>query len=245
MRTLGRHYRRARSTWNEAELLLLVDIDGTILDMRHMVAFVLRAYDEAHGTRHFASLRPTSIVCHENDIDVLLDTVPSVSERARVRAYYLAERWSRRTLHEGHRAFEGVLDVLAWFQRQPRTSVALVTGRPNALRTDTSEGFRRVAEAAGVIVPDALLFMNPRDWEQGVQATKADALAHFRRMGYRPFAFIDNEPVNLEAVGAADAAGEVLLLHADTVYESQRGDRVLASGSRFILDELLAGVGSG
>ena len=54
MRRLRAYYEETRERHPEHEILLLFDIDGTIVDLRHMVVGVLRAYDEHHGTSHFA-----------------------------------------------------------------------------------------------------------------------------------------------------------------------------------------------
>jgi hypothetical protein len=64
--------------------------------------------------------------------------------------------------------------------------------------------------------------MNPGIWEEGVAETKVAALTAFRAAGYRVFAVIDNEPGNIRAMVEADSAGEILFLHACTLYESSR-----------------------
>jgi hypothetical protein len=46
------------------------------------------------------------------------------------------------------------------------------------------------------------------------------ALTAFRDAGYRVFAVVDNEPGNILAMAEADAANEILFLHACTLYES-------------------------
>jgi len=53
MRRLAGHYAAMRVEHPHDHLLVVFDIDGTILDMRHMVCHLLVAYDRAHGTeRH-------------------------------------------------------------------------------------------------------------------------------------------------------------------------------------------------
>jgi hypothetical protein len=51
-------------------------------------------------------------------------------------------------------------------------------------------------------------------------------------------AAVDNEPENLLAMAAADPAGEILFLHADTIFTSQRDGRVIA-GREYHLRELV------
>jgi hypothetical protein len=48
------------------------------------------------------------------------------------------------------------------------------------------------------------------------------ALTAVRDACYRVFAVVDNEPGNIQAMAEADAAGEILFLHAATLYESAR-----------------------
>ena len=50
-------------------LILLSDIDGTILDMRHMILSVLQSYDRNHKTTYFQRIRAEDITCHENRIE--------------------------------------------------------------------------------------------------------------------------------------------------------------------------------
>src|SRR5690606_20810665 len=51
---------------------------------------------------------------------------------------------------------------------------------------------------------------------------KVAGVNYFQQAGYHVFAFIDNEPDNLEAIAQADPNHEILLLHADTIFMSQR-----------------------
>ena len=74
MRSLADHYARCRASSADARLLVVFDIDGTILDMRHMVRHVLAAYDRAHGTDLFCGLLADHVDVHENQVDRLLVT---------------------------------------------------------------------------------------------------------------------------------------------------------------------------
>jgi len=244
MRALAAHYERALEREPDAKLLLVTDIDGTILDMRAMVLAVLKEYDRAHRTKFFERAVRADVTVHENEVEALLERlrVP-IGARASVMAFYLHERWSARALYEMHRPFHGVLEVIRWFQLQPRTTVALVTGRPEALRADTLRSLNAIGAPYRVEFASELLFMNPGDWEERVTDVKAAGVAHFRAQGYRPFAFIDNEPANLKAVGAEAANEDVLLLHANTIFESKRVrvPRGSVRGKEYRLDELIAG----
>ena len=53
MKALATCFDEARRDSPEARLMLLCDIDGTIIDMRYLILHVLHAYDAEHGTRYF------------------------------------------------------------------------------------------------------------------------------------------------------------------------------------------------
>jgi len=72
MRRLAAHYDRFRSEYPEDQLLIVFDIDGTILDMRHMVRYVLLSFDRAHGSDWFHGLTAADVTVHENQVDQLL-----------------------------------------------------------------------------------------------------------------------------------------------------------------------------
>jgi hypothetical protein len=55
------------------------------------------------------------------------------------------------------------------------------------------------------------------------------------------FAFIDNEPAVLKALTKADPTGEILMLHASTIFESKRVPAGTVRGNRYRLEELIPG----
>jgi phosphoglycolate phosphatase-like HAD superfamily hydrolase len=223
MRCLADHHARHLAAAADDRLLVVFDIDGTILDMRHMVRHVLAGYDRAHGTHLFDDLRPEDVDVHENHVDRLLAAralAPSV--RDDVHRWYLAHRWEPSAVLEAHRPFRGVMEVIRWFQLQPSTFVGLNTGRPEALRAETLRSLNALGREYRVHFDDDLLHMNPRGWEEGVPTSKVEALRAFGAAGYRVLAVVDNEPEIIEAMAASDEAGEVLFLHARTLYQSRR-----------------------
>jgi hypothetical protein len=211
MRELAAHYGRFRSEYPDDQLLIVFDIDGTILDMRHMVQQVLLSFDRAHGSDWFHGLTADDVTVHENHVDRLLRemALPApVAERAY--RWYLDQRWQPEATLAAHRPYQGVLDVIRWFQIQPDTSVALNTGRPEYLRAQTLHSLNALGREYRVEFSSELLHMNPRRWEEGVPQTKVAALNAFREAGYRVFAVVDNEPGNIRAMAEADAADEIL-----------------------------------
>lgn len=225
MRALADHYGRMVELHPGEPLLVLFDIDGTILDMRHMVRYVLKAYDGTHGTAYFRDLELGAIRTHEDSLEVLLDAhdLPSGTRQSVLR-WYLRHRWSADAIRASHRPFAGVMEVVRWFQIQPETFVGLNTGRPEWLRSATLHSLNWLGEEYKVRFASELLKMNPHGWNRQTAEAKAAAVEDFRREGYRVVAMIDNEPENLRAVGEADPGGEILLLHADTIFKTRRSE---------------------
>lgn len=69
---LASHYRRMRTEYPDDQLIVLFDVDGTIVDLRHMVLRLLREHDQKYGTSYFRALGLTDIDVNENQIEVLL-----------------------------------------------------------------------------------------------------------------------------------------------------------------------------
>ena len=63
----------------------------------------------------------------------------------------------------------------------------------------------------------------------------------FRDKGFRVFAFIDNEPENLRSVEKVNTNKEILLLHANTIYKSNKDMLPIKaiSGSSYDVNDLI------
>ena len=242
MKRLAQRYQAARKDHPDKPLLLACDIDGTIIDMRHVVLSVLQSYDRAHGTAYFVRLVLSDITVHENKVEHLLNELPvPVPERAKIMKWYFDHRWQEDTVVNVHEAYRGAFPMIRWFQLQRHTDVALVTGRPEALRDVTLRSLNKLGEPHRVCFSDELLLMNPERWEQRVPEAKLEALDELRSRGHHVFAMIDNEPVILDALSQPQAQSDLLLLHADTIYESQASYRTptMVSGDDYELAELV------
>jgi hypothetical protein len=243
MKKLAKHYNKIRARHPDDELLILFDIDGTILDLRHMLLHVLRAYDQAHETGLFEKLTISDLRVHENQVDQLLDrlNVPR-AQREKVENWFVERRWTPEAIMASHRPFQGVMEVIRWFQMQPRTSVGLNTGRPESLRGDTLRSLNELGEEYRVHFWSELLFMNPGSWEEKVEQSKVLGVRHFQKAGCRVLAMVDNEPENLAAIADADDTGEILLLHADTIFETARSSLPAgtAGGTDYDITELIS-----
>ncbi len=223
MGALASHYDRIRRRYPQDRLIAVFDIDGTILDLRHMVRWVLLSYDRAHGTEHFHGLEVEAISVSENQVDRLLRDWPlPEEERERVMQYYLENAWKDDSILASHQPYRGVMDVIRWFQIQPSTVVGLNTGRSEPLREITLNSLNALGSEYRVRFRSELLYMSPTTGMTHVPAAKAEGLRYFRRNGYRVFAVVDNEPENIQSMSEADPDGEVLFLHADTIFESKR-----------------------
>ena len=223
MSELAAKYERTRSQYPDDKLIILFDIDGTILDMRYMIQHVLQAYDREHKTSFFRSLDISRIHVHENNIEPLLIQLNIPVDRIKeIIAWYTNYRWTSEAILQSHRPYVGVLEVIKWFQLQPKTYVGINTGRPEAIRKDTLNSLNKLGETFRVKFDDELLFMNPRGWNNHVQEAKVAGVRYFQEKGYRIFAVVDNEPENLNAISKIDPNQEILLLHANTIFESKR-----------------------
>ncbi|MCG3211989.1 MAG: hypothetical protein FOGNACKC_05635 [Anaerolineae bacterium] len=243
MSELAAHYESMKQRYPNDNLLILFDIDGTILDMRYLVQFVLHRYDQLHGTRYFAQLQPEAITVHENQIAPLLAEldVPE-AEREKIRHWFEVEAWSPTAILEAHRPFAGVLEVIRWFQMQPLTEVGLNTGRLEAIRGETLRSLNQLGQEYKVRFANELLYMNPNTWGVPVTEAKISGIRYFQELGYRIVAFIDNEPGNLEAVANIDPNHDILLLHANTIFQSKRVQLPARAipGTNYQLTELIA-----
>ena len=243
MKALASAYQTACQRYPDEKLMLVSDIDGTIVDMQFLVKSVLQAYDQAHSTSLFTRLALSDIAVHENHVERLLEhlEIPT-ADRRKVMDWYLDQRWRDSVILESHRAFPGVLPVIRWFQLQPNTTVGLLTGRPESLRAVTLKSLNNIGDVHNVVFDDDVLIMNPGQWDQDVERVKVNGLRRFREMGFHVFAVIDNEPHILETLSEEAANEDTLLIHADTVFESNRSSMpsTAVSGRDYVLTELVA-----
>ena len=241
MKKLALHFARMRRRYPDDALMILFDIDGTILDMRYLVHHVLLEYDRAHHTSFFDGLTISDVTVHENHVDALLDTlgVP-VGDRRRMLDFWLERRWLTDSILEAHRPFGGVMEIIRWMQMQPNVKVGLNTGRPDSLRADTLRSLNTLGKGYNVDFSGDLLHMNSGDWEEGVPQSKVAGIRRFQEAGYRVFAILDNEPATLAAVAELDGCEEILPLHAHTTFESETEQLPGCSvcGSEYVLSDL-------
>lgn len=225
MKELGLYHSMMRHAHPNDPLLVVFDIDDTILDLRHAVVHVLASFDRHHGTRLFFGFTVDEVHGDDTDLHRLVEGL-SIPERQRnhVADWCGSYFWSPLAMVEGHVAFPGVMEVIAWLQNQPNTFVALNTGRPESMRESTLRCLNRLGRCEQALFTSELLFMRRADCEvSAIAVSKAEGIVHFQQLGNRVIAFIDNEPENLRAVAALDPSAEILLMHANTQFKSSTG----------------------
>jgi hypothetical protein len=222
---LARQHHMMRRRYPKERLIVVFDIDDTILDLRHMILNVLASFDRCHDTEYFRGLSVGDIGVGETEIHrMMADLWLPEREKQKVMQWFTRHAWSNPVVRRGHRPFPGAMDVIRWLQSQENMSVGLNTGRIEAIRKETLLSLNAIGRAHGVIFHDDLLFMNRYGWGERVAESKVDGMRYFQEQGLRIVGFVDNEPENLQAVAEFDQAGKILLLHADTVCSSGQGD---------------------
>jgi hypothetical protein len=126
MRALAEHLDRVRLSYPGDELVLVFDIDGTIVDSRHLVVHALLAYDRDHGTDHFRGITAEDVSDHESLVDEIIDPF-ALPEPVRhdVRAWYLDLPRSD-AVAASHLPTGCLSD--RWFQLQPATRIDSTPG---------------------------------------------------------------------------------------------------------------------
>ena len=222
MQALAAHYETVRAQNPREDLLILFDIDGTILDIRYMMLYLLQAYDQHHDTGFFSNRNVIDInFAYEELESGLVGLGVPASHFGAIREWCDKHRWSMAAILESHRPFPGVLDVIRWFQLQPNTHVGLNTSRAESLREETLCSLNKLGREYRVHFASDLLFMREATGHHDIAAAKVDGIRHFRELGYRPFAMVDNQPYNLEAVADCEPDDEILLLHAGTLFQNR------------------------
>ncbi|MCB0208290.1 MAG: hypothetical protein KDJ52_03105 [Anaerolineae bacterium] len=222
MTELASHYSHLKQQYPDDKHLVLFDIDGTIFDMRYMVLYLLKKYDCVHQTSYFEALELSDITVHENDLMPLFDRFDVPAElRESLIEWYNTTAWTSEAMLEAHRPFQGVLEVIRWFQMQPETYVGLNTARPEKYRTDTLRSLNKLGQEYKVHFTNELLAMRESNDHKALAAKQA-GIRYFQEQGYRVIAFIDNEPDNLRTVAEIDTDHTILLLHAETLFRGKR-----------------------
>ena len=241
MLALAGHYGHFRSAYPTDRLLIVFEIDGPIVDGRHMVRRRLLDYDRMHGTDHFRGIEVAEIDVDAGGLEgffIRRDLAPMVRRDAL--DWYRQQPSSPELVPGTECPYPGVLEVIRWFQLQSSTLVGLNTSRPERMRADTLRSLNALGRDLRVEFDSDLLHMNESGHHADVVASKIEGLLAFTRAGYRPVAVVDHEPAVIRAMVEADNAGDILFLQTRTTSRSPRltGPRT-AAGRHFDLRALV------
>ncbi len=217
MRDLAFHYESIRDTHPLSEIMIVFDIDGTVLDERYLVLSVLRSYDRRHSTSCFENLRAEDITSSPGELDSMLkDFGIGPGARRDILAWFFENLFTADSVKAAQVPCKGVLDVIRWFQLQERTVVGLNTSRPEALRRETLEILNGLGSRYRVGFESALMFMNQG---MGAREAKVEGIRFFQSLGYVVAAVIDSDTANLEALQRYEGSRDILLVHSDLMWD--------------------------
>ncbi|MEZ4664074.1 MAG: hypothetical protein R2911_41610 [Caldilineaceae bacterium] len=215
---LAQQYDKMRLENAHDQKILLLDIDGTILDIRYAIYHLLRQYDRQHETDFFQTLNAAHIQSPLNSLPALFKNRRLARKNQRcVLEWVLEHLYNDATIHQYSQPHEGVFALIRWFQMQPNTRVALVTGRPESQRGATLMMLNALGEPHRVSFKNEWLFMQPNGWTSSVAMHKVEAVQQLQTRGFQILAMIDSEPENLAAIDAADSIKPFLLMHSDSL----------------------------
>ena len=177
MSLLSQHYDSMNRKYPKDRMMLVFDIDGTILDMRCMILNLMQTYDADQGTGYFSRLGIEDITVHENQVQhLLVDLGIPLDEQQNLIDWYGEHRWDRENVLHANRPYPGVLEVIKWFKIQPNTLRSL---------NELGRGYH-------IQFQDEWLKMNPRGWDQGVAKAKVAGIRQSCDDEFRVIAIFDN-----------------------------------------------------
>ena len=239
LRALNAHTERLRREYPGDELLILFDVDGTLLDLRWGLLDLLHGYDRERGSELFAGLSTDDLVPDEAGVRRLFEQldVPHVA-RQELLVRFERMSWSPRAVIGSHQPFLGMLELLRWFKHQPRVHVAVNTSRSEDRRDETVQALSALGAHYGLRLTEDFLFLDPEPprvgedrTERGVRS-KIGGVHHFRSQGFRVAAVVDDRQEVLEGIGRAFADPDLLLVQAEGLAASLPVSATKSGGSR-------------
>ena len=237
MKTLSQHYDQIQEWYPQDKLMILFDVDGTIIDMQYLLYHALQTFDQLHGTHFFYRMTMEDVTVHESRLEVLLEEweVPP-KKQEEFQAWYADYRASPQIIS---RPLKGAIEVIRWFQMQPNVEVGFKTFRSRISKDAIFDQLNIFGEKWLIQVSKNLVYCS----EKTSQIKSAqDEIEHFRDLGYRIVAVIDNEPEVLEEVSKIKGARDILTLHANTLFLSKpsRAQSASTQGKSYDLTELIS-----
>jgi len=203
---LTAHVERQRRRHRTAELAVLIDVDGTLLDLRPGLLARLLAWDARHGATTFAGLRADDVVPNEAGLRRLFDQ-RGLDYAAREELLVDCERfcWSPEAVIGAHQPCLGMLEVLRWMQMQPGVYVVLNSSRAEERRDETLQALRTLCRHYGMGLAADRLHLDAsgrdasgrggsrRGWGRDPVEAKLAGIEHFRERGFVPVAVVDDD----------------------------------------------------
>jgi len=223
MKQLATHYEKVRSDNPAGKLIIVFDIDGTILDMRWYMLYLLQSYDQLHQTNYFKDLEISDIEVTEKDIGHLLKSL-GLSDDIIASVEQWQSRYYESSAHllESYRPLQGVMELIRWIQLQPNTSVGLNSSRPEHMREETLELLNQLGAAFKVRFKSDLLYLDDKTDESSEVQSKLAGIIYFQSKNYQVVAVVDNKPENLHALSEQLDDKSILMLHTESVFPSRR-----------------------
>jgi hypothetical protein len=216
------------------------EIDGPIVDQRHLVRRRLLDYDRVHGTDHFRGVDVAEVDMDAGNLEPLfIRRGLAAMVRRDVLDWYREQPSSPAHALGAERPYPGVLEVIRWFQLQSSTFVGLNTSRPERMRTDTLRSLNALGRDLRVEFDRGLLHGSESGDQGDVIASKIEGLRAVTRAGYRPVAVVDHDPAVIRAMVEADEAGDILFLQTRTTSPSPPLTGPRTAGRHFELTALV------
>jgi hypothetical protein len=213
---LSAHVQRRRRAQPDAELAVLIDVDGSILDLRPGLAALLFDWDARGQTSFFDGLEPREILTGEAGLRRLFES-RGLDHAARAELLVECERfaWSPQAVLGAHQPCLGMLEVLRWMQMQPGVFVVLNSSRPAARRDETLQALRTLCRHYGMGLAEDRVHLSPfGDGSDGVRS-KLAGIEHFKARGLVPIAVVDDDTEALEQIQRHLDGDDVLCLVAE------------------------------
>lgn len=237
MKTLSQHYDQVQEWYPKEKLMILFDIDGTIIDLQYLLYNALRLFDQVHDSHYFYRMVPEDVTVTESELDVLLKEweVPS-KKRKKFHTWYATYRVSSQAIS---RPLKGSIEVIRWFQMQPNVEVGFKSSSSLLYKKNIFDMLNTFGEKWLIQIPEELVFFSGKKFDE---TTIKTCIKHFLKLGYKLFAIIDNEPDVLEIVSKIKGSRDILCLHANTIFSSKsfRTPSKATQGKEYDLTELIS-----